>query len=330
MRRNIAVAIGVVLFVVGIAIAHFALRPARSFGDSNAGKGAGGVQPGVNASLGGRTPFPSDNPWNVDISSWPLEPDGDKYITSIGPDAPLHPDFGANYNGAPYGIPYVVVSHDQPRMPVRFESQEAAEESDQCYYPIPLDAPIEPGDRHVIVIDRDAWVLFELYGARMAGDRWQAGSGAVFDLNSNAVRPEGWTSADAAGLPIFPGLIRYDEVMEQKEIRHALRFTCKKTQRAFIYPARHRASKNKDASVPPMGLRVRLKASFDISGFPECDRVILKALKKYGMFLSDNGGNWFVSGAPDARWSDEDLQALKKVKGSDFEVVLIGNVIAKK
>jgi hypothetical protein len=190
-----------------------------------------------------------------------------------------------------------------------------------------LDAPIEPGDKHVIVIDRDRWVLFELYGARKAGDRWQAAAGAVFDLNSNALRPEMWTSADAAGLPIFPGLIRYDEVMEQKEICHALRFTCKKTQKAFIFPARHRASKNKDPNLPPMGLRLRLKASFDLSGFPACDQVILKALKKYGMFLADNGGNWFISGAPDARWPDDDLQALRKVKGSDFEVVLIGNVI---
>ena len=151
----------------------------------------------------------------------------------------------------------------------------------------------------------------------------------MYDLNSNSLRPEGWTSADAAGLPIFPGLIRYDEVMEQKEIHHALRFTCKKTQHAFIYPARHRASRNKDASLPPMGLRVRLKASFDISGFPACDQVILKALKQYGMFLADNGGNWFISGTPDARWPDADIQALRKVKGSDFEVVLIGNVITK-
>jgi hypothetical protein len=326
MRRNITVVIGAVLFLVGIAIAHFALRPASSFADPAAGKEAGRGQTGANASLDGRTPFPPDNPWNTDISSWPPEPDGDKYIASIGPDLPLRPDFGANYNGVPYGIPYVVVSRDQPRLPVRFDW---ADESDQCYYPIPPDAPIEPGDKHVIVIDRDQWILFELYGARRAGDRWLAGAGAVYDLNSNALRPEGWTSADAAGLPIFPGLIRYDEVMEQKEIRHALRFTCKKTQRAFIYPARHRASRNKDASLPPMGLRVRLKASFDISGFPACDQVILKALKQYGMFLADNGGNWFISGTPDARWPDQDLQALRKVKGSDFEVVLIGNVITR-
>ncbi len=326
MRRNAAVAIGAVLFVVGIVAAHFLLRPAKSFGDAVAGKDAAGGPTGVNVSLGGRTPFPPDNPWNVDISSWPLEPDGDKYIASIGPDAPLHPDFGASYKGAPYGMPYVVVSRDQPRMPVRFDWPD---ESDQCYYPIPLDAPIEPGDKHVLVIDRDRWVLYELYGARKADDRWQAACGAVYDLNSNAVRPEGWTSADAAGLPVFPGLIRYDEVMEQKEIHHALRFTCRKTQRAFIFPARHRASRSKDASLPPMGLRVRLKASFDISGFPACDQVILKALKQYGMFLADNGGNWFISGAGDARWSDDDLQALKKVKGSDFEVVLIGNVLSK-
>ena len=192
MRRYAAVAIGGALVVVGIAVAYFALRTDRSFGDSDAGQRAGRVQTGVGASLGGRMPFPSDNPWNTDVSAWPLEPDGDKYIKSIGPDAPLHPDFGANYNGVPYGIPYVVVSRDQPRMPVRFlPAPEAAEESDQCYYPIPLDAPIEPGDKHVIVIDRDAWMLFELYGAQLAGDRWQAASGAVYDMNSNAVRPEG-------------------------------------------------------------------------------------------------------------------------------------------
>jgi len=326
MRRNAAVAVGAVVFVAGIVVAHFLLRPARSFGDAATVKEAGRGPAGVNVTLAGRLPFPPDNPWNVDISSWPLEPEGDKYIASIGLDAPLHPDFGANYKGVPYGMPYVVVSRDQPRMPVHFDWPD---ESDQCYYPIPPDAPIEPGDKHVLVIDRDRWVLYELYGARKADDRWQAASGAVYDLNSNAARPEGWTSADAAGLPVFPGLIRYDEVMEQKEIHHALRFTCRKTQRAFIFPARHRASKSKDASLPPMGLRVRLKASFDISGFPACDQVILKALKQYGMFLADNGGNWFVSGAGDARWSDDDLQALKKVKGSDFEVVLIGNVIAK-
>jgi hypothetical protein len=209
-----------------------------------------------------------------------------------------------------------------------------ADESDSGPYPIPAGAPIEGGassrgDRHVLVIDRDHWKLFELFAAYpipLTHD-WTAGSGAVFDLSSNTLRPDGWTSADAAGLPIFPGLVRYDEVVEQGEIRHALRFTVQNTRRAYVYPARHFASSDTSANLPPMGMRVRLKASFDISGFPPSARVILQALKTYGMLVADNGGDWFISGAPDARWNDAELNTLKQVAGSNFEVVEMVSVV---
>jgi hypothetical protein len=288
-----------------------------------------GVQLGPNASLGGRRVFPADNPWNVEIAHIPADPNSDAYVASIGAEANLHPDFGTTYNGQPWGIPYVVVPGDQPRFPVNFEY---AEECDQCLYPIPPDAPIEggpdsDGDRHMIIVDRNNWKLYELYAARLEDGNWKAGSGSVFDLNSNALRPAGWTSADAAGLPIFAGLVRYDEVMEQKEIRHALRFTARRTRRAYVYPARHWASKFDEENLPPMGLRVRLKADVDISSFPPSAQVILKALKKYGMMLADNGGNWYLSGAPDPRWNDKDVSTLKQIKGKDLEVVRIGNIV---
>jgi hypothetical protein len=288
-----------------------------------------GVHLGPNTSLGGKPVFPDDNPWNLDVSHVPVDPNSDTYIGSIGADAPLHPDFGSVYNGAPWGIPYVVVAGNQPRVPVTFDYED---ESDQCMYPLPADAPIEggpnsDGDRHVIVVDRDHWKAFELFEARQEDGHWHAASGAVFDLRSNELRPAGWTSADAAGLPIFAGLVRYDEVMEQKVVRHALRFTAKPTRRAYVYPARHYSSKDKNEALPPMGLRVRLKADFDVSDFPPSAQVILKALKKYGMMLADNGGSWFLSGAPDPRWNDKELESLKRVTGKDFEVIRIGNIV---
>jgi hypothetical protein len=255
-------------------------------------------------------------------------------IRSIGIDDRLHPDFGTVYHGAPNGIPYIVVAGSQPRVPISFRSYGG--ESDPGPYPVPRNAPIEggpdsKGDRHVLVIDRDAWKLYEMFGASPVnnGASWIAGSGAVFDLNSNAVRSEGWTSADAAGLPIFPGLVRYDEVFEQREIKHALRFTVGRSRRGYVFPARHFASGDPDPNLPPMGMRVRLKASFDISSYSPANQVILKALKKYGMFVADNGPGWFLSGAPDSRWSDDDLGLLKNIKGFNFEVVRMGPVMTR-
>ena len=225
----------------------------------------GGGPLGPGASLKGRRPFPADNPWNADVSGEPVDPNSAALVAACG-DRGLHADFGTVWNGAPNGIPYVVVAGTQNRVPVTFDY---ADESDAGPYPIPPDAPIEggpggAGDRHVLIIDRDNWKLYELFDAHPVngGQRWTAGSGAVFDLNSNALRPAGWTSADAAGLPIFPGLVRYDEVVELKEIRHALRFTCPTTRRAYVHPARHFASSRTDPNLPPMGMRVRLRASY--------------------------------------------------------------------
>jgi len=284
-----------------------------------------------------KTPFgdveilPADNPWNQDVSRLPVHPASADYIKSIGADKPLHPDFGTVWQGAPNGIPYVVVGPEQPKVPVPFEY---ADESDKGPYPIPPDAPIEggeksQGDRHVIVIDAKAKKLYELFSAHQTEKGWKAGSGAIFDLASNKLRPAGWTSADAAGLPIFPGLARYDEVVEKKELRHALRFTVKKTQRGCIAPATHWASKSRDRTLPPMGLRVRLKADYDVSKFPPSAQVILNGLKKYGMLLADNGGDWFVSGAPHEKWNDEELNTLKRVKGHDFEAVDTGKLVTE-
>jgi hypothetical protein len=252
----------------------------------------------------------------------------DLLIESIGADSALHPDFGADFNGGPFGIPYIVVAGSTIPAPVTFEY---ADESDPGPYPIPPDAPIEggassSGDRHVLVIDRDNWLLYELFSAYPDGEGWRAGSGAIFDLASNALRPAGWTSADAAGLPIFPGLVRFDEVVEREEIRHAVRFTARRTRRGYIAPARHFASSDTSSTRPPMGMRVRLRAGVDISGYPSSARVVLQALKTYGMILADNGGNWFISGAPDPRWDDAELNTLKRLRGRDFEVVTMGPV----
>lgn len=289
---------------------------------------------GPGASLHGKRLFPPDNPWNQDISLSPVDPNSANLIRSIGLDDRLHPDFGTVWNGAPNGIPYIVVAGTQPLVPVKFRSY--GSESDPGPYPVPRDAPIEGGangngDRHVLVIDRDGWKLYEMFGASPVnnGASWTAASGAVFDLNSNTLRPEGWTSVDAAGLPIFPGLVRYDEVFEQREIRHALRFTVGRSRKGYVYPARHYASSDADPNLPPMGMRVRLKSSFDISSYSAANQVILRALKKYGMFVADNGPGWFLSGAPDSRWSNDDLGMLKTIKGSNFEVVRMGPVVSR-
>ena len=280
-----------------------------------------------------RRMFPADNAWNKDISSEPVDPASDVLIATCGANAQLHPDFGTTWLGSPIGIPYVVVSGAQAKVPVSFYY---ADESDPGPYPIPRDAPIEGGassggDRHVLVLDADNWKLYELFDAHPVngGERWTAGSGAVFDLSSNSLRPAGWTSADAAGLPILPGLVRYDEVVEQKEINHALRFTCPTTRRGYVAPARHFASSRTDASQPPMGMRVRLKSTVNVNAFPPNVQVILRALQKYGMFLADNGSSFYVSGAHDMRWNDDELGAMKQLHGRDFEVVKMGTIVTQ-
>ncbi|HWV85025.1 MAG TPA: hypothetical protein VNZ62_06220 [Capillimicrobium sp.] len=259
--------------------------------------------------------FPADNPWNQRVDRLPVASDSDRIVAAIGADEPLHPDFGTRY-----GIPFTTVGADQARVPVRFEY---TGESDPGPYPIPPDVPLEEGsDRHAIVVDRDRCRLYELFAARRldGGARWEAGSGAIWNLRSNRLRPRGWTSADAAGLPILPGLARYDDV-RRGSIDHALRFTVRQTRRAFVFPARHYASSLTDPSLPPMGMRFRLKRSFDVSGYPRQARIVLKALKRYGMLVADNGSDWFVTGAPSPHWDDGQLNTLKRVRGADFEVV---------
>jgi len=268
--------------------------------------------------------FPSDNVWNADISSLPRHALSDAYVASIGAGVGLHPDFGTLYNGAPNGIPYAAIPASQPGVPVTFRY---ADESDPSPYPIPPDAPIEGGpkshgDRHVLLVQAGTCKLYELFAAhpRQQGRRWTAGSGATWDLGSNALRTDTFTSADAAGLPILPGLVRHDEVANGA-IHHALRFTVPASQRAYLWPARHQAGSSTDPNLPPMGLRLRLKATVDISGFSATNQVILTALKRYGMFVADNGGAWFLSGAPDPRWDDADLHLLGAITGADFEAV---------
>lgn len=273
--------------------------------------------------LGGCPVFPASNAWNRDVSRLPVHPRSDAYVAAISSEGErfLHPDFGGRGR---YGIPFATVPRDQRRVPVRFD--EFPEESDRGPYPIPRRARVEGGgDRHVLVLQRGRCRLFELYRARRSGRGWVAGSGAAFDLRSSRLRPAGWTSADAAGLPILPGLARYEEAAAGA-IRHALRFTSPRTQRGFISPARHFASDSTDPDLPPMGLRMRLKASYPLGGFRGHARAILIALKRYGLLLADNGSGWFVTGAADRRWDDEDLAQLKRVPGSAFEAVDTGPV----
>jgi hypothetical protein len=276
--------------------------------------------------LGGCPVLPATHAVNQDISGARIDPRSDAYIDSIlagGNDA-LHADFGG---GGEYGIPFRVVSAAQRLVPVVFD--EYGDESDPGPYPIPLGAPVERGgDRHVLVLQRERCRLYELYHARRPSPPsrgWRAGSGAVFDLRSGRPRPAGWTSADAAGLPILPLLARYDEVAAG-EIRHALRFTVSRSQAGYVAPARHLASSDDDPRLPPMGLRLRLKRSFPISGYTGQSRVVLEALKRYGMIVADNGSDWFITGAADRRWDDEDLNQLKRVPGRAFEVVRHGPV----
>jgi hypothetical protein len=273
--------------------------------------------------IGGCAVFPADNAWNRDVSRDPVDSRSNAYISSIDSHGNrfLHADFGG---GGHYGIPYGVVPRNQPRVPIRFTDY--GSESDRGPYPIPAGARVEEGsDRHVLVAQRGTCRVFELYNARRSGGGWAASSGAVFDLRSNRLRHEGYTSADAAGLSIIAGLARYDEV-RAGAIGHALRFTVSESQRGYIHPATHLASSRTDPNLPPMGLRLRLKASYPIGRYHGQARVILVALKRYGMFVADNGTDWFITGGSDRRWNDEDLNQLKRVPGNAFEVVRGGRI----
>lgn len=275
--------------------------------------------------------FPADNIWNTPVNTLPVDANSAAYIATIGSDTGMHADFGSGlWDDGPIGIPYAVVPGDQPFVPIHFTAY--GDESDPGPYPIPANAPIEGGaqsdsDRHVLVVNAGNCVLYELYRAFPQPDgSWNADSGAVFDLHSHALRPDGWTSADAAGLPILPGLVRYDEVASG-EITHALRFTVPRTRQAYVWPARHFASSITDAAYPPMGQRFRLRADFDLSGFSWDVQVILQALKTYGMILADNGNAWYLSGAPDERWNNDVLHELSRVRGADFEAVDVSELI---
>ncbi|MBS1495517.1 MAG: hypothetical protein JSU03_05715 [Bacteroidetes bacterium] len=275
------------------------------------------------------TIFPKDNPWNTDISKAPVDINS-KQILAAYANTGIKADFGSGlWDNAPIGIPFVVVCGNQPKIPVTFRANgndgNYGDESDAGPYAIPLTAPIEgngQGDSHVISVDKENGILYELYNASINGNHWEASSGAIFNLNSNQLRPDGYTSADAAGLPIFAGLVRYDEVLKG-EIDHAIRFTLAKSnvKPAYIYPARHKVNSTGGVYSLPFGARLRLSASFDISGYTPRIQVILKALKKYGLILADIGSNMYISGAPDERWDNDELRALLNVKASNFEVV---------
>jgi hypothetical protein len=276
--------------------------------------------------------LPPSNPLNRDISHAPVDPNSGSYIAAIGASGRLHADFGTNPG---YGIPYAVVGPHQRQARIRFTAYGA--ESNAGPYPVPVNAPVEgageEGDRHVLVLQRGSCRLYELYDARRmpagAGPPgWEAASGAVFNLRSNALRPDGWTSADAAGLPIFPLLVRYPEA-RAGHIDHALRVTVARTQRGFIHPATHFASSSADPTLPPMGLRLRLKASFSLAGYRGEALVVLRALRRYGLIVADNGSSWYITGAPDPRWSEEDLSQLKRVPGSAFEAVRTGPILRR-
>jgi hypothetical protein len=286
--------------------------------------GVAAASAGKVAGVAGCPVFPASSAWNQRVDALPVAPGSDGIVAAIGAGDHVHADFGSGlWDGGPIGIPVTVVGKAQAKSRVMFEY---ASESDKGPYPIPRSVAIEggrndEGDRHALIVDRDACRLYELFALfPTAGGGWRAGSGAVYDLRSNKLRPAGWTSADAAGLPILPGLARYEDVARGR-IDHALRFTVQDTRRAYVWPARHFASDKTDPSLPPMGMRFRLKKSYPIGGFPRQARVVLQALKEYGMIVADNGSNWYLSGAPSPRWSNDQLHTLHRVPGSAFEVV---------
>lgn len=318
--------------IIPAAVCVFALLAAGcgganvATGEDEGSSGGGGMSPPVECTM-----FPEDNYWHADVSGLPVHPDSDAFIDAIGRDESLHADFGSGvYEGSWLGIPYTVVGGDQPEVDVHFE---VPEESDPGPYPIPDDAPVEGGpdfvedsDRHVLVVERDSCTLYELFSAEKRDDgSWTAFSGAVFDLGSNELRPDTFTSADAAGLPILPGLVRYDEVAAG-EIDHALRFTVEETRDTYLWPARHQAGQPGE-ELPPMGLWLRLKGDLDLSGYPEEVRVILRAMQTHGLILADNGSDMFISGAPDERWDNDALSTIDEVTADDFEAVDVSSLI---
>ena len=302
------------------------LRPA-GFGDG--ASSASAVKRADVPVVGGCAIFPADNPWNTDISNYPLDKLSAKYIAALPGN--LHPDFGHDPH---YGIPFNIVPETQKKVPIQFHY---ASQSDPGPYPVPPNAQIEggqhaSGDRHVLVLQQGVCKLYEMWDAYPldGGKKWKAGSGAIFHLNSNKLRPNGWTSADAAGLPILPALVKCDEVNKDGVINHALRITFNETQEGYIHPATHYASNRKTPTLPPMGLRLRMKASYDISGLTGQSLVIAVAMKKYGMFVADNGSNWYFQGEGGKQascWDDNDLDQLKNIPGSAFEVVQTGKIL---
>lgn len=324
-RRRLPVTIVILLTVAGFALSG----SVRSQGDT--GNTSGATPPaqaqgklpdlGPNARLNGWRPFPVYDAWNRAVDKEPVDPNSNAIIARIGRSTRLQPDFGANGGGRPFGIPYVVVAGTQPPAPIQFRN---VTDSDPGPYPIPRDTLFEFGPasrQRLLIVDRDNLRLYEMRGLRPLTAGWFAEVGAIFDLRMNTPRPQTGESADQAGMPIFPGLVRYEEVGEQQEIRHALRFSLTTTRKAYVSPARRFIGTKDDASLPPLGMRIRLKANVDISKLPPQSRVIAQALKTYGMFLADEGGDMFLYGAPDERWSDHDLNALQRLKVADFEVI---------
>ena len=313
--------------MLAVAVAVVSLFSVAALGQAGS---CSGMTVGQLTSLNGFVPFPGDNLWNTDISALPVDPNSANIINFIGSTVTLHPDFGAGQiKNQTIGIPYQIVAGTQAKVNVTLGLY--ADESDPGPEPIAANALIEGypkpgnGDRHVLVLDKDGCWLYELFNASVKNGKWSADQASIWDMTIDDQRPYTWTSADAAGLPVFVGLARYDEVAAGT-INHALRFTVPTSQRAFVLPATHWASTNTSTSAPPMGTRLRLKASFNISGFPADDQVILTALKKYGMILADNGSAIFISGAPDDRWNNTNLNLLKSITASNFEVVQQGTI----
>lgn len=323
--------IGILLTMIGL-LTWVTTRPITA-APANQGAATPTLQPTTPSTPTSTTPppqiagcdiFPADNIWNTPIDTAPIDANSAAYINTIGANRTLHPDFGSGlWNGGPIGIPFITVRSSQPKVAVTFEY---ADESDPGPYPVPTTAPIEggpnaSGDRHVLLLEQDNCKLYELYSSHPQSDgSWEAGSGAIFDLKSHALRPDTWTSADAAGLPILPGLVRYDEVASG-EIRHAIRFTAPQTRRSYVWPARHQASSLTANNYPPMGQRFRLRADFPLNTFSPQVQVILRAMQTYGIILADNGSAWYISGAPDERWNNDLLRELGRVRGSDFVAV---------